>query len=373
MGLAQKKVVIISPSNGLGGAEKWCLSIAEVVADKFIVSLVPFVIASESCLELDFPVVLWHGWSRRTSQNLIKLKDILHDFELVLNAGSPSIVLCATWPAALLCLYLKARGRLEAKLMIVFHRQVEEVLFRSSWFNLLVPLKFLFFRHYLRLADRIVVLNEASRVVLVKWMHLQPVVIANGVDCGQIRALASEGDNKTGSLQYVIYLGRLEKEKGVEPLIRAFAQLQDVDVDLMLVGSGSLDCEMRHLAEKLDLEGRVSFMGFLENPFPLLRGAAALVIASPWECQPLAVLEAFALGVPVVAVDNPGVRSLIGENQRGVLCAGTEYALASALKEVLAGGAIVQKRVEIAMSYAEEHNSSRSLNQYVNILEELSL
>lgn len=372
MDISKGKIAIITPSSGFGGGENWCLRFAAAAeAEMFEPILVPFVMAAEKRITSGVQVVYWRGWSHSTSSNLLHLREIIQSFDNSLNDIEPTIVVCATWPAALFCLYLKSRQRLPGKLLIVFHRQIQEVLFRSSWFNLLVPLKFSFFRRYLPLADKVVVLNESSREVLRRWIQIRPLVIPNGVNVEGIRLKSLEEIVSPVSSPYVAFIGRLEGEKGLECLVRAFKLIADNGTGLILLGEGSSETHLRSLVSDLGLVAKVHWGGYRENPFPLLREAAVLVVPSPWECQPLVVLEAFVLGVPVIGVDNPGMRELLGDGTRGLLCEGSTVSIASALREVLADGVAVARRVAAGKEYVENHDETMMMRKYLTVMEEM--
>lgn len=372
MVVIKRNIVIITLSSGFGGGEKWCLRLAAAAdVSLFEPILLPFVVNVEHRVDVGVQVASWRGWSRSTLLNLLNLRRIVLSFEQSLKDIDPSVVVCATWPAALICLYLKSRQRLPGKLLIVFHRQAQEVLFRSSWLNLLVPLKLVFFHRYLRLADKVVVLNESSRAILQKWARIKPVVIPNGVNVDTIRTQSMQEFSMSVSSPYIAFLGRLEREKGLECLVRAFSLLNDSTIELILVGAGQFEARLRSVVFGLGLVAKVHFCGYCENPFPVLRGAEVLIIPSPWECQPMVVLEAFALGVPVIGVDNPGMRELLGNGARGLLCAAAATSVASALKEVLAGGVEVERRAAAGKEYVEMYDETVMLTRYLTIMEEM--
>ena len=110
----------------------------------------------------------------------------------------------------------------------------------------------------------------------------------------------------------VVFAGRLSPEKGVDVLIEAAAALPDgVGVDV--AGDGPARPELEALAARR-APGRVRFHGRLDKPrlHELIRSAAVVAVPSRWhENQPMAVLEAFACGVPVVATDLGGLPELV--------------------------------------------------------------
>jgi glycosyltransferase involved in cell wall biosynthesis len=155
-------------------------------------------------------------------------------------------------------------------------------------------------------------------------------VLANFVDAGAVAPKARPGGG-------VVYAGRLASEKGVDVLVEAVGRLGGAHLEV--AGEGPERAALEALAAAR-APGRVRFHGRLprERVLDLVRGAA--VAAVPSRChdnQPMAVLEAFACGVPVVATDLGGLPELVAGGRYGeVAPAEDPAALAAALGRLLA-------------------------------------
>jgi len=136
----------------------------------------------------------------------------------------------------------------------------------------------------------------------------------------------------------VVFAGRLSPEKGVDTLIAAAGRLGPSAV-LRIAGEGPDGDRLRRLADDL-APGRVVFHGRLSgaDTVALLRSAAVVAVPSRWyENQPMVVLEAMALGVPVVASDIGGLPELVEDGVTGTLVRpDDDDALAAALAALLA-------------------------------------
>lgn len=161
----------------------------------------------------------------------------------------------------------------------------------------------------------------------------------------------------------VVYAGRLSHEKGVADLVRA-AGLAGVSLDV--AGDGPERESLERLAAEV-APGRVRFHGRLPRPelVELIGSATATAVPSRWhENQPLAVLESFALGVPVVATDLGGLPELVDDHTGWVRPAGDVTALADALSEALRDPRGARLRGKRARRVAEErHDPVRHLAQ----------
>lgn len=122
-----------------------------------------------------------------------------------------------------------------------------------------------------------------------------------------------------GNGKYVLFLGRLSAEKGLWTLIRAFEPFKDVE--LRVLGTGPLEKELRTYARDKKLHN-IAFYGFRngEDKWRLLRGCSFTVVPSEWyENFPVAVLEAYACGKPVVASNTGGLSYVVENGNTGFL------------------------------------------------------
>jgi glycosyltransferase involved in cell wall biosynthesis len=133
--------------------------------------------------------------------------------------------------------------------------------------------------------------------------------------------------------------GRLPPPKRPDLAVRALARARAnmPEAELHVVGDGPLRPDAERLAAQLGVGEAVRFLGHREDVPELLAEAECALLASDYEGCPLAVVEAMAAGVPVVATEAGGVAELVEQGRTGALGAhGDAEALAAALEEVLA-------------------------------------
>ncbi|HEX4604465.1 MAG TPA: glycosyltransferase [Candidatus Angelobacter sp.] len=169
-----------------------------------------------------------------------------------------------------------------------------------------------FYRRLYPHADKIICLSDSMQKDLVEHFFAPPakvVRIYNPVDAEMIAYMAAAAANPfTAPGPNLVAAGRLRKEKGMDLLLDALpAILQRVPgAHLTILGEGPLEARLKKQAVSLGIDSAVSFMGFQANPWLYLKHADVFVLPSRYEGLPNAVLEALALGTPVVATDCPG-------------------------------------------------------------------
>lgn len=156
------------------------------------------------------------------------------------------------------------------------------------------------------------------------------------------RAAEQEPDHpwfKGGPIAVVLGVGRLTPEKDFPTLIRAFAELvRHREARLVLLGEGPLEGVLRAEVDRLGLNERVDFAGYQSNPFCFMKRASLLVMSSAWEGSGNVLVEAMALGTPVVSTDCPfgPAETLAGGKYGPLVPVGDVPALARAMEETLA-------------------------------------
>lgn len=121
---------------------------------------------------------------------------------------------------------------------------------------------------------------------------------------------------------YLLCVGRLEKQKAFHYAIRGFATISTEfpDLRLKIIGKGSLENELKQLAFRLGVIDRVDFEGFQKNMIPYYVNARATVLTSLYEGFPNVLVESIALNTPVVAFDcKSGPSEIIQNNINGYL------------------------------------------------------
>lgn len=109
-----------------------------------------------------------------------------------------------------------------------------------------------------------------------------------------------------------VSVGHLRPVKNLALLLRVFAIAEVGSAKLLIVGEGECRPALERLAAELGISGRVVLAGATENTLPFYRVADAFVLSSNTEQMPMALLEAMACGLPVVATDVGDVAEILG-------------------------------------------------------------
>jgi len=174
---------------------------------------------------------------------------------------------------------------------------------------------------------------------------------------------------QSASSKRICFIGRLEEQKNLRGM---FAALKGLDVDLDIVGSGSLWQPLESFALENDL--RVNFLGNLPNfKLPEVICSADIYLQpSLYEGHPKTIIEAMACGAAVIAGDSPGIHDLISHRQNGFLCATTPDGIRAAVVEVLADSDLRRRMGKIARQYAVDNFSlDRVVEMELKLYQEL--
>jgi glycosyltransferase involved in cell wall biosynthesis len=167
----------------------------------------------------------------------------------------------------------------------------------------------------------------------------------NGVDTEAFKPRPRPADGLRAKLgipaaaKVVGFLGRLSPEKGPEVFLRAalLAQARLADAHFVFVGDGPLAASLKEQIARLKLEQRVHLAGLQREVAAVLNEIDVLVSSSHSEAMPLAVMEAMASGLPVIATRVGGIPDMIEQGESGWLVAPNDFSdIAARLEQVLA-------------------------------------
>ncbi|HZV46168.1 MAG TPA: glycosyltransferase [Thermodesulfovibrionales bacterium] len=223
-------------------------------------------------------------------------------------------------------------------------------------------------------ADVVIVVSHGEKKDLIQNFKIPEkkiIVVYNPVDRLRITDLSAEDAGIHFEIPVVVSVGRLVHQKGFDILLRAFGKVRDVmAAKLLILGDGGKRGELISLTQSLDLEDDVLFPGMQVNPFQYMRKAEVFCLASRYEGLGNVILEAMALGLPVVVTDCPSGPAEIVENGKYGILVPTENAdaLAEALIRVLADKKLRAGLSELSLKRAKDFDLETSMKQWEDVI-----
>ena len=240
----------------------------------------------------------------------------------------------------------------------------------------------LFFR-LLRSATSVIAPSAAIKNELLRagFSGDRVICIANAVDVNRFKPATPEEKAQAkialGLPKETTVIGtvaRLVQRKGIDVLLRAFGMLRPSHrAHLVIIGDGPFGEELRALARDLGINDSVSWLGFQADPVRGLQTMDVFAFPSRLEGVPNAVLEAMAMGLPIVGTTIGGVVDLIEEGKTGLLIKPEDpEALAAALDRLLTNASLRadlgrQARNRAAESFSLSGNISRLMDLYLDL------
>ena len=311
------KILFLSTSMGLGGADQQLLSGAQVLRtrghDIRIVSLTPLGpmglearsqgFATES-LEMRRGVPDPRGLARLVRQVRAWKPDVVHSHMVHANLMARALRVLVPVPVVVSTIHNIYEGG---------------------------PLWMAAYRLTNRLVDHMTIISEAAaerfigeRIVPKDML----TVVPNGVDTDRLKNVPAGSREAVRSAAGVadgefvwLAVGRFEIAKDYPNMLHAFARVRGSrpDAVLLLVGRGALQEETEGLVRQLGLEGAVRFLG-VRNDIPEVMSAGdGYVMSSAWEGMPMVLLEAAAAGLPIVATRVGGNHEVVRDGDTGFL------------------------------------------------------
>lgn len=190
-----------------------------------------------------------------------------------------------------------------------FHAKLPETMMSRTVARVVTP----YTKSVLKYLDSFTAVSEAAMEYLRTMTDAPVSIIPNGIDLAHMHAPRKRPDKK---VKTILYIGRLEKRKGVTYLLKAFAALEahDPHVRLVVAGDGADRQKLELQAEELGVQKKVKFLGYITETKKkqLLRDADLFCSPAIYgESFGIVLLEAMASGLVTVAGNNPGYAAVL--------------------------------------------------------------
>jgi glycosyltransferase involved in cell wall biosynthesis len=328
------RILFLSTSMGLGGADQQLLSAAQVLRTRgheiFIVSLTPLGPMGLQARDLGLAIE-----SLEMRRGIPDPRGLARLVRLV-RAWQPDVVHSHMVHANLMARALRLLVRVPV-LVSTIHNVYEGG-----------PLWMAAYRLTNRLVDHMTIISEAAAN---RFIHERIVprrlltVVPNGIDTDRLRNVPPGTREATrralalGESEFAwLAVGRFEIAKDYPTMLRAFARLREhhPGAVLLLVGRGSLQQDAEALTAELTLDGAVRFLGVRDDVPAVMSAADGYVMSSAWEGMPMVLLEAAAAALPIVATRVGGNQEVVLDGETGFLVpAGDSEALALGMSRLM--------------------------------------
>jgi glycosyltransferase involved in cell wall biosynthesis len=164
----------------------------------------------------------------------------------------------------------------------------------------------------------------------------------------------------------ILGVGKLEAQKDFPNLIRAFAKVKQVkQTRLVILGWGPDRPQLEVLIQELGLQDDVDLPGYVQNPYAYMARSSVFVLSSAWEGLPTVLIEAMALGIPIVSTDcKSGPSEILANGKYGYLTPVADSdALAEAILQVLAGNPKV-----VDAGWLDQFSLEAATQKYLQVL-----
>lgn len=229
-------------------------------------------------------------------------------------------------------------------------------------------------RHYFPRNDGIIAISHGvakDLASLIDWPMERIRVAPNPVVTPELADMARAPLDHPwfapGEPPVILGVGRLEPQKDFPTLIRAFARVRTQrPAHLVILGEGKQREELQRLAVELGIAGDLQMPGFVNNPYAFMARAALFVFSSRWEGLGNVLIEALAIGTPVVSTNCPdGPSEILEDGRHGLLVpVGDVEALAQAMLQTLNNP---PERVRLQTA-AQRYTLERSATAYIEAL-----
>lgn len=231
--------------------------------------------------------------------------------------------------------------------------------------NTVLPVFGIINKKIIKKSDYLVSNSETSaQFIRDKYLRKVDLIAYPGVDLDVFKPSSVKED-------YIYTLGRLEKIKNIDMIIRSFAQYcknsDNQELQLKIIGTGIENERLVGLAETLKIRKRVVFMGNCNQKEVALIAshAKAGIFLCPNESFGLAVVESMACGTPVIGVNHGGIAETVIDGQTGFISELNEKKIADKINNLLSDKQRLKRLSENARSYAK---GNYSWNKSVKLL-----
>ena len=372
--LRTKKILFASPNLSAGGAQRQTINIANGLHRRgYEVSVFLFYDEGELKNSLDksikifsplfVPVlkkskILWVGYG------------IIHFFKTALFE-KPDILYSRHWPKIPMAII----GR-----MLRFKTISGEGNNLKQTFSMeKIPLRFYLRKFGVRLSNKVVANSQSLALETKEVFKLRSEVktIYNGIDIQNVIERSKKENNHKWfgtEIPLIIAVGSFKPQKGFSYLLQALEIVNRTKtVRLIILGNGGKKKELQNFSEKLLIKDKIDFLGAVANPFPYIAKADIFVSSSLYEGFSNVILEALALGKPIISTNHEhGADEIIEDHKNGILVpVKNPRKMADAIIKILEDHELKESLEKEAKKRSENFSIDKMISRYEKLFTEI--
>jgi glycosyltransferase involved in cell wall biosynthesis len=195
-------------------------------------------------------------------------------------------------------------------------------------------------------------------------------VIYNFIDSKSVLEKSEMGTVKTSNSFQFIAIGSLLPVKGFDRLIRASKIVQEkgFDFKVSILGSGPEYKNLEAYVNSINLQTNIDFLGFVKNPYPMLKSVDVFVMSSVSEALPTVLCEAMILGKATLVTNCSGCREIVANGEYGLMAQQTDQSLAENMIKYISDPSLVICYELKSLERAKLFDDQLVLQEYNKIL-----
>lgn len=171
----------------------------------------------------------------------------------------------------------------------------------------------------------------------------------------------------------LISVGRMVPQKSFDRLLNVVSRLAKTGIEfrLLMLGNGELENKLIEQARRLNIDDKVTFLGYKTNPYKYLKNADLLVCSSLREGFSTAVTESLIVGTPIVTTMCSGMEELLGDNEYGIITENNEDALYEGIYRLLSNAELLAQYKQQAKNRGKKFVTRETVSEIESFLEKL--
>jgi glycosyltransferase involved in cell wall biosynthesis len=346
-----KKIILFLPGLSGGGAERTLINLHNNLDRTNInVRFLLGTFINHYVGELKFPNEIYYiNKSSSKFRSILNLRQILN----AINQFNPDIVLTTLYPSIILLMLMKYSGAIKCKLIVRLSHPV----------SVCTLMEKMFLKILAKAPDAYVCLSQSVEKDLKKNIRINKKILTiyNPVDVKSIKDKMNKLEPGLIKLpkEYFVFVGRMNEVKNPKLAFDSYVEFKinnkNKNYSILFIGEGPQKKLILTKANNKSLLNNVLCLGWVDNPYPIIKGASALLLTSKYEGFGHVIIEAMCCNTPVVAVNCPGAPSeLIQNDFNGYLVEPNQREIAQALEKLI-NNSVKRKEIQLrARSFADK-------------------